>query len=207
MQTSSESPITLSSESLIASQQGTMQFMSIEVATQDFLFCPPPRLSLDELNSALDRDGPDKGTAPANVPFSHNHLHDLESLWWVAVWIDFHYHFSKKETSPSVTLKDAEKQLRLAQTLFPPVRGPRLHSPQWLPNYQVVPGEMSPVAKGHPTLWCQSRSHLPTSYYSLQCRRGKISRVCGLGLLHEWYLWRFQTSFLRSTVQISRFGA
>jgi hypothetical protein len=125
MRTASESPITLSGKSLIGSQQGTMHFMSVEVAAENFLFRPPPSLSLslDELDSALDRDG------PATVPFSHNHLHDLESLWWVAVWIDFYYHFSKKETPPSLTLKDAEKQLRLAQTLFPPVRdsNTRLH--------------------------------------------------------------------------------
>jgi hypothetical protein len=40
MRTVSESCITLSCKSLIGSQQGTMQFMSIEMAAREFLFVP-----------------------------------------------------------------------------------------------------------------------------------------------------------------------
>jgi hypothetical protein len=116
MRTASESPITLCGESLIG--QGTMHFMSIEVAARNFLFFPSdPGLSLTELDgfvSAMEQDG---GTAQSNVPFSHNHLHDLESLWWVAVWVVFHNHFS--DGAPSFTLQDAEAQCKLARTLFP----------------------------------------------------------------------------------------
>jgi len=36
---------------------------------------------------------------PAAVLFSHNHLHDLESLWWVAVWMVFYHHLSKLKQS------------------------------------------------------------------------------------------------------------
>jgi hypothetical protein len=75
MRTASEPPITLSGKSLIASQQGTMDFMSIEVAAQEFLFPHVEEPTLTE----------HEGT----VPFSHNHLHDLESLWWVAAWVVF----------------------------------------------------------------------------------------------------------------------
>jgi len=125
--TASGSPITLSGQPLIASQQGTMQFMSIEVAAQDFLFGPSdPGPSLTELDEFLNATEQDVGTARSKleVPFSYNHLHDLESLWWVAVWMVFYNYFSEGTLSrdrPSFTLRDTEARLNLAQTLFPPV--------------------------------------------------------------------------------------
>jgi len=131
MRTASESPISLSGKSLIASQQGTMQFMfmSIEVAAQLFLFCPlNPGFSSTELNEETDQDeemdsegtDQDEGTAQTKVPFSHNHLHDLESLWWVAVWVVIHnYIISKDTTYPPVTLQDAAQQLEQSRILFP----------------------------------------------------------------------------------------
>ncbi|KAN0109362.1 hypothetical protein V8E52_009406 [Russula decolorans] len=65
-----------------------------------------------------------KRRARRKVPFSHNHLHDLESLWWVAVWMVFYNYFSQRTSSydhPSFTLRDVERRLRLAQVLFPPM--------------------------------------------------------------------------------------
>ena len=97
-----------------------MHFMSIEVAAQDFLFVPSePRLRPIELDEETEQD---EGTAQTEVPFSHNHLHDLESLWWVAVWMVFYNHFSKSQQSgeePLSSLLDAQRQLKLAGTLFP----------------------------------------------------------------------------------------
>jgi hypothetical protein len=97
-----------------------MQFMSIEVTSQSFLFPPAnpePRLTLKEvLHAARQNKGKARRT---EVSFSHNHLHDLESLWWVAVWMVFYNYFSDEGTSPSVTRRDASEQLRLAETLFP----------------------------------------------------------------------------------------
>jgi Fungal protein kinase len=118
----SEYSISLSGKSLIASQQGTMQFMSIEVAAQTYLFVPPaPRTMLDDFFSARKQG---EWMAQTEVPFSHNHLHDLESLWWVAVWMVFYNYFSEGTPSrdpPSLTLQDAEDLLRLAEILFPPM--------------------------------------------------------------------------------------
>jgi serine/threonine protein kinase len=117
MRTASESPISLSDKPLIASEQGTKDFMSIEIAAQRFLFGRlKPRLTLDEVSERAERQ--DEGTTQTNVLFSPNHLHDLESLWWVAVWVVFYNHFG---TSPSVTREDTTELLRLAQTLFPPM--------------------------------------------------------------------------------------
>ena len=106
-----------------------MQFMSIEVAAQSFLFGPPdPVLSLSELDELLNATVQDERTAQTDseVPFSHNHLHDLESLWWVgvAVWVVFDNYFSEGSSSrarPSFTFRDAVDQLDLAGTFFPPV--------------------------------------------------------------------------------------
>ena len=99
-----------------------MHFMSIEVAAQKFLFFPQPGSSSTELDDSLSEEESDDGTAETNVPFYHNHLHDLESLWWVAVWMVFYNHFLIKGTPSgyhTLTLQDTTKQLSIAQTLFP----------------------------------------------------------------------------------------
>ena len=119
MRTASGYPITLSGISLIASQQGTVHFMSIEVAAQAFLFFPPVKTSL--AGSRRSHRGQEQGFDP-EVSFSHNHLNDLESLWWVAAWVVFHNYFLEKnlplDHSPP-TLQDTEAELNLAQILFP----------------------------------------------------------------------------------------
>ena len=97
-----------------------MNFMSIEVAVQNFLFRP----SNTGFNpSDIDGFFASQGRAPTNVPFSHNHLHDLESLWWVAVWMVFYNKFSGGTSSCAgpFTLQDVQAQLTLAGNLFPPI--------------------------------------------------------------------------------------
>ncbi|KAN0109363.1 hypothetical protein V8E52_009407 [Russula decolorans] len=97
---------------------GTKNFMSIEIAAEDFLFFPsesgPSSAELDETMIQ------DEGKAESEASFYHNHLHDLESLWWVAVWVVFYNNFLEETPSqrPS-TLKDAQDQLKLAGTFFP----------------------------------------------------------------------------------------
>jgi hypothetical protein len=92
--------------------------MSIEVTAHMFLFLPQqPTKSLDEVK----RDH-EQNDEVAEVSFIHNHLHDLESLWWVAVWLVFYNHFYDTQQSneePLSDLQDVERQLRLARTLFP----------------------------------------------------------------------------------------
>ena len=50
--------------------------------------------------------------------FFYNHLHDLESLWWVAVWVVFYNNFLEPE--PSFKFLNAVQRLGTAQKLFPP---------------------------------------------------------------------------------------
>ncbi len=98
-----------------------MQFMSIEVAAQEFLFPPIPETS--ETEFFIKKVG--VTNVKTEVPFSHNHLHDLESLWWVAVWVVFYNYISNGAPSrdrSSSALKAASDQLELAEALFPPAR-------------------------------------------------------------------------------------
>jgi Fungal protein kinase len=107
------------SQLLIVLHQGTMHFMSVEVAAQKFLFQPRFVNITDFMQDVRNTSGIRKTTI---VPFSHNHLHDLESLWWVAVWMVFYNRFSKAQRSddePPFTLTEAERQLKLSQVLFP----------------------------------------------------------------------------------------
>jgi len=58
------------------------------------------------------------------LPFVHIYLHDLESLWWVAVWIVFYNEFCARSGSDAdahPNLKDIERQLEAARFLFPSV--------------------------------------------------------------------------------------
>ena len=102
--------------------------MSIEVAAQEFLFNASSDRTYstrEELSHAIAQR---REVAQTTVPFFHNHLHDLESLWWVAVWVVMYNHFSTPEETtsldapdrPPFNLTDARRQLELAQNLFPP---------------------------------------------------------------------------------------
>ena len=97
--------------------------MSIEVAAQKYLFIPsdpgPSSTEVDELAGVTVQD---VGPTRTKVPFSHNHLHDLESLWWAAFWMVFYNYVSGGTASrdgPSFTLQDAKNQLNIAENLFP----------------------------------------------------------------------------------------
>ena len=99
-----------------------MNFMSIEVAVQLFLFSPVKRRSRADVRRFLN--GQERDQSIVRVAFSHNHLHDLESLWWVAVWVVFYNNFSEETPSRDrtpFTSKNAEDQINLAKTLFPSV--------------------------------------------------------------------------------------
>jgi hypothetical protein len=75
-----------------------MQFMSVKAAPQMFLFQPT-------------------GDHPRTSWF-HNHLHDLKSLWWVAVWMVFYHHFHHSN-EPLPGLGEMELCIQESPTLFP----------------------------------------------------------------------------------------
>ena len=132
--------------------------MSIEVASQKFLFTPSVTLSLtrDELWKLTEGDVLMARTQ-TTVPFSHNHLHDLESLWWVALWVVMYNNFSKSEATtsgdrpdrPPFRLTDAQCQLGLAEKLFSPNlvdhRDVFIISEEFQENYNKLPINKKPI--------------------------------------------------------------
>jgi len=102
--------------------------MSIEVAEQEYLLLHPDA-SFTGIMQGIQQISTRNATSktqdePTVVLFSHNHLHDLESLWWVAVWMVFYNHLSKSKQSDeclSTDIRDVDHQLGLARTLFPPI--------------------------------------------------------------------------------------
>ncbi|KAF8524509.1 hypothetical protein JB92DRAFT_2806518 [Gautieria morchelliformis] len=84
---------------------GTINFMACEVAEEMYLFNP----------YASYKDMPKE--------FRHNSLHDLESLWWIAVWQIFYYTLPPDDSSSSSptdhhTTEDREERLSLQEKAF-----------------------------------------------------------------------------------------
>ena len=105
------------------SSQGTVDFMSIEVAVQNYLFQYESDVeqSCDE-SIQIAKDLLETGFA--KFAFAHNHLHELESLWWVVVWIVFYNDFcAPQQLGEEEHLSDRklqlQQQLRQARILFP----------------------------------------------------------------------------------------
>jgi hypothetical protein len=90
--------------------------MSIEVAAQEFLF--PPESDTIETEFIIGEVSNTNVTT--EVPFFHNHLHDLESLWWVAVWVVFYNYISEGTPSRDHSSSAIQDALVVAGTLFPP---------------------------------------------------------------------------------------
>ena len=111
--------------------------MSIEVASQMFLFTPSvtPSLTDNGLWGPTEKHV-ETAQTQTTVPFSHNHLHDLESLWWVALWVVMYNNFLEPEATtssdppdrPPFQLTDVLRQLDLANNLFPPILTSRTQS-------------------------------------------------------------------------------
>ncbi|KAF8498440.1 hypothetical protein JB92DRAFT_3125288 [Gautieria morchelliformis] len=84
---------------------GTINFMACEVAEEAYLF--NPRASYEDMPTE----------------FRHNPLHDLESLWWIAVWQIFYYTLPPDDSSSSSptdhhTTEDREERLSLQEQAF-----------------------------------------------------------------------------------------
>ncbi|KIJ06484.1 hypothetical protein PAXINDRAFT_91916, partial [Paxillus involutus ATCC 200175] len=84
---------------------GTPDFMASEVESQSYHFLPILPISMDTFK------GP-KPAWPEQPPFRANSLHDLESLWWILMWV-LHYHVDAR--TPALSLE----QETLYQRHFP----------------------------------------------------------------------------------------
>ena len=87
--------------------QGTAEFMAVEVHLQTYLFLPIPcALDKRSLVAVLRSKKP--------IPeFRFNPLHDLESIWWIALWTFLRF------TLADVSGTQLMRQYRIARTSFP----------------------------------------------------------------------------------------
>jgi len=81
--------------------------MACEVEAQRYLF---HLKQWDGDNADLDMEN--ISSEPANPPFAYNPVHDLESLWWICVWVMYFY-VDKDRVSLSA------EQEQAFQSLFP----------------------------------------------------------------------------------------
>ena len=106
--------------------KGTRDFLAVEAADRRYLYLPPMDKKLREARRKALVEGRMKDLARLQehgLPprFFHNDLHDLESLWWIAVWKLFNYGAKSEASLTSVDLKARAKQRQLARnSLFPP---------------------------------------------------------------------------------------
>ena len=91
--------------------------MPVEVVEQDYLFLPVVDTDISETLDLLTEIESETLMAKSTVPWTHNYLHDLEALWWVATWIVANHCFSMPNDSHS-DLCETPESLRVA--LFPP---------------------------------------------------------------------------------------
>ena len=101
-----------------------MHFISIEATVLRYLFAPGKtahrgyQAIRDEVRSRSHAVQP-------KLPWRFNHLHDLESLWWVAVWIVFNNCFGEPDDSlsssqePDVPLTPQAPPDSIRAALFP----------------------------------------------------------------------------------------
>ena len=74
-----------------------MHFLSVEIAGLSYLFAPiTPAPTPEDTGRFSDIY---QHSVQPELPWRFNHLHDLESLWWVAVWIVFNNRFGGLDVS------------------------------------------------------------------------------------------------------------
>ncbi|KAG9221354.1 hypothetical protein CCMSSC00406_0009931 [Pleurotus cornucopiae] len=93
---------------------GTLQFMAVEVSLGAYQFEPRP-VAEDALVTATDIPVININP-PFRHPFRHNALHDLESIWWLALWSIFRYYPDHVGADPEAL----KNQRRGYETLFSP---------------------------------------------------------------------------------------
>jgi hypothetical protein len=84
--------------------------MSVEIESLSYHHLPRLSQTLDISDLELE---------VAVLPFRYNPLHDVESIWWIGVWLLFCHRDTA--TTVETSLEDAQAQLLHVQKLFPRV--------------------------------------------------------------------------------------
>ncbi|KAI5115930.1 hypothetical protein M0805_008231 [Coniferiporia weirii] len=102
---------------------GTLEFIAIEVTTCNYIHLPrkPAKTALLAMISKTMKgiEEPDVKQdiqSMSHLEFYYNDLHDLESIWWIPIWMLFFH--DDKAHSETDDLKKANRSLRTRQ-LFP----------------------------------------------------------------------------------------
>jgi len=86
--------------------KGTIDFMACEIEFQRYLF------HKDDPLLHFQADVFDSPYGSSEIPFTANPLHDLESLWWIQVWL-LHFYVDRDGRERST------EQSAMYQSLFP----------------------------------------------------------------------------------------
>ncbi|KAL5479070.1 hypothetical protein ACEPAI_2358 [Sanghuangporus weigelae] len=74
---------------------GTPDFMAVEASRREFIYLPERCCDVPDLDDPAWHEKEEvfgaMQTFVSCPPFFHHDIHDLESLWWIAVWIFFTY--------------------------------------------------------------------------------------------------------------------
>ena len=105
------------------SMKGTRDFLSVEAAGRHYLFLPPKNKTLMDARRRALREGRMQDLARLQQcerppRFFHNDLHDLESLWWIAIWKILNYNPRSAASSRSIDARERAKQREHAKDLL-----------------------------------------------------------------------------------------
>ncbi|EGN91666.1 hypothetical protein SERLA73DRAFT_80231 [Serpula lacrymans var. lacrymans S7.3] len=109
---------------------GTPHFMAVEVDAKSYLF--------------ITQGYSEKPLRPP--PFRMNGLHDIESVWWILIWVLFYY---TDQNHPTV---DSVNQWNTLQAIFPGVLGRTSRHNffiqfLWMDNCEMIAKTCEPVSK------------------------------------------------------------
>ncbi|KAI5115744.1 hypothetical protein M0805_002822 [Coniferiporia weirii] len=95
---------------------GTLDFMAVEVTRRYYNFLPIRDVDQVFGEAARVLAEQDSGQVDLGMGFCHNRFHDLESIWWIAVWMLFFH--DDKSCPESDDSRRAIRKMQ-AQGLFP----------------------------------------------------------------------------------------
>ena len=103
--------------------KGTRDFLAVEAAGRRYLYLPPEDKTLMDARLTALREGRMQDLArlqQCELPplFFHNDLHDLESLWWIAIWKILNYNPKSAASSRSIDASERAKQREHAKDLL-----------------------------------------------------------------------------------------
>ncbi|KAI6046783.1 hypothetical protein EDC04DRAFT_1249500 [Pisolithus marmoratus] len=121
---------------------GTLGFMACEVVAQDYLFHALASVIFnddDQSNEDIEINERLEVNKDPEIPFKFNPLHDMESIWWIQVWI-LYYHVDRQGGQPS------SEQTKCFHKLFPAWLDPRIEALLGYMKIHALPTSFQRVA-------------------------------------------------------------